>query len=121
MRDSRMVSFKEQWNLDMALDVLKSKSIDSKTWADAAKWILLYGPSALQHIMQEASGLAISSCYPQLEAERYTESGEPCYAIEKIAEILGMSKRETLQKMAELESEHDIRNLYESSETENIQ
>ena len=71
--------------------------------------------------MQEASGLAISSCYPQLEAERYTESGEPCYAIEKIAEILGMSKRETLQKMAELESEHDIRNLYESSETENIQ
>jgi len=28
----RMISFKEQWNLEMALEVLKNKSVESETW-----------------------------------------------------------------------------------------
>ena len=116
-----MISFKEQWNLEMALDVLKNKNVDSKTWSDAAKWILLYGPPELQHIMKQASSIAMNSCFPELEPERFTESGEPCYDIEKIAAALGVTRQEALQKMAELEVELDIQSLYDVSETEYIQ
>ena len=116
-----MISFKEQWNLEMALDVLKNKSVDSETWSDAAKWILLYGPPGLQHIMKKASSIAMNSCFPELEPERYTESGEPCYDIEKIAATLGVTKQEALQKMAEMELELGVQHLYDVDETENIQ
>lgn len=116
-----MTSFKEQWNLEMALYVLKNKSVDSETWSDAAKWILLYGPPGLQHIMKRASSLAMNSCFPELEPERYTESGEPCYDIEKIAAALGVTKQEALQKMAEMELELGVQHLYDVDETENIQ
>lgn len=116
-----MISFKEQWNLEMALDVLKSETVESKTWSEAAKWILLYGPPELQELMRQASSIATSSCFPQLEPERYTESGDPCYDIEKVAEALGVTRQEALEKMSEMEYEHGIQHLYDASETENIQ
>ena len=116
-----MVSFKEQWNLEMALEVLKSETVASRPWSEAAKWILLYGPPELQEIMRQASGIATHSCFPQLEPEHYTESGEPCYDIEKLAEVLGVSRLEALQKMAELEDELGIQHLIDSSETSKIQ
>ena len=112
-----MVSFKDEWDLEMALDVLKNKSVDSKSWSDAAKWIMLYGPPELQQVMRLASDAATKSCFPELEPERYTEDGEPCYDIEKIAEALGMTREEALEKMAEMEDEHGIRHLFDASET----
>ena len=117
----RMISFKEQWNLEMALEVLKNKSVESETWSEAAKWIMLYGPSKLQEVLRQASNIATNSCFPELEPERYTESGEPCYNIEKIAKTLGMTKQEALEKMAEMENEQGIRHIFDASETDNIQ
>ena len=116
-----MPTFKEQWNLEMALEVLKSQSVESKTWSDAAKWIMLYGPPELQEVMRHASNIATKSCFPELEPERYTESGDPCYHIEKIAEALGISRQEALEKIAEIEYEQGIQHLFDTSETENIQ
>ena len=116
-----MTSFKEQWNLEMALEVLKNQSVESKIWSDAAKWIMLYGPPKLQEVMRQASNIATNSCFPELEPERYTESGEPCYDIEKIAEALGVTKKEALERMAEMENEQGVQHLFDASETENIQ
>ena len=116
-----MLTFKEQWNLEMALDVLKSQSVESATWSEAAKWIMLYGPPKLQEVMRQASNVAIKSCFPELEPERYTESGDPCYNIEKIAEALGITREEAMEKMAEMENEQGIQHLFDASETENIQ
>ena len=65
-----MESFKDEWNLEMALDVLKNKSVDSKIWSEAAKWVMLYGPPELQKVMRQASDIALKSCFPDLEAER---------------------------------------------------
>ncbi|MBW2466806.1 MAG: hypothetical protein JRF02_05845 [Deltaproteobacteria bacterium] len=115
-----MLSFKDEWNLEMALDVLKNKSVDSKVWSDAAKWIMLYGPPELQEVMREASEIATKSCFPELEPERYTENGEPCYNIEKIAEALGMTREEAMERIAEIQEEHGIKHLFDASETENI-
>jgi hypothetical protein len=116
-----VVSFKEQWDLEMALEVLKNRSVESKVWSDAAKWIMLYGPPELQEVLRQASSIAINSCFPQLEPERYTDSGEPCYDINKIAEALGVTKQEALEKIAEMENEQGVQHLFDASETENIQ
>ncbi len=116
-----MLLFKEQWNLEMALEVLKNKTVESKTWSEAAKWILLYGPPELQEIMRQASSIATNSYFPQLEPERYTELGEPCYDIEKVAEALGVTRKEALEKMAEMEYEQGVQHLFHGSETEKIQ
>ncbi len=67
-----MLTFKEQWNMEMALDVLKSQNVESATWSEAAKWIMLYGPPKLQEVMRQASNIATKSCFPKLEVERYT-------------------------------------------------
>ena len=115
-----MTSFKEQWNLEMALEVLKNKKVESAIWSEAAKWIMLYGPPKLQEVMRQASNIATNSCFPRLEPERYTEFGDPCYNIEKIAEALGITKQEALQKMARMEYEQGIQHLFDASETENI-
>ena len=116
-----MVSFKEQWDLEMALEVLKNRSVESKVWSDAAKWIMLYGPPELQEVLRQASSISINSCFPQLEPERYTDSGEPCYDINKIAEALGVTRQEALEKIAEMENEQGVQHLFDASETENIQ
>ena len=116
-----MTSLREEWNLGMALEVLKNKNVESKIWSEAAKWIMLYGPPELQEIMKQASHIAIKSYFPQLGPKRYTESGEPCYDIEKIAEALGISKQEAVEKMAEMENEQGVQHLFDASETENIQ
>lgn len=115
-----MVSFKDEWNLEMALDVLKNKSVDSRLWSDAAKWIMLYGPPELQEVIRQASDTATKSCFPGLEPERYTGNGEPCYDIDKIADALGMSREEALEKLAEMQEEHGIKQLFDSSDMENI-
>jgi hypothetical protein len=116
-----MTSFKEQWNLEMALEVLKNKNVESRIWSDAAKWVMLYGPPELQEVMRRASGIATKSSFPQLEPERYTESGDPCYDIEKVAEALGITKEKALEKMAEMEYEQGVQHLFDASETEDIQ
>ena len=116
-----MTSFREQWDIEMALEVLKNQSVESSTWSEAAKWIMLYGPPELQEVLRQASSIAINSCFPQLEPERYTDSGEPCYDINKIAEALGVTKQEALEKIAEMENEQGIQHLFDASETENIQ
>ena len=115
-----MTSFREHWNLEMALEVLKNKSVESRTWSEAAKWILLYGPPELQEVMRQASNIATRSCFPELEPERYTDAGEPCYDIEKVAEVLGVTKQEALEKMAEMEYEQGIQHLFDGSETHKI-
>jgi hypothetical protein len=116
-----VVSFKEQWDLEMALEVLKNKSVESRIWSEAAKWIMLYGPPELQEVLRQASSIATNSCFPQLEPERYTESGDPCYDIDKIAEALGITRQEAMEKIAEMENEQGIQHLFNPSETENIQ
>jgi hypothetical protein len=116
-----MVTFKEQWNLEMALEILKTKTVDSKIWSDAAKWLLLYGPPELQKIMLQASSIATNSCFPKLEPERFIGAGEPRYNVEKVADALGVTRQEALEKMAEMEYDQGIQHLYDISETHNIQ
>jgi hypothetical protein len=116
-----MTSFKEQWSLEMALEVLKNENVGSETWSEAAKWLMLYGPPELQEIMKNAAGIATKSCFPNLEPDSYTDSGDPCYNVEKVAEALGISSEEAREKISEMENEQGIKHLFEYSETIKVQ
>ena len=116
-----MTTFRNEWDLSMALEVLHSENVDGKVWAEAVKWLLLFGPPAIREVISQASSMATGESFPELAPTGYTDQGEPLYDIKKLAESLGMSEEEALAKMAELEEEHDIQSLYDAPETHKIQ
>lgn len=116
-----MTAFKDEWDLGMALEVLHSETVDSKVWAEAVKWLFLFGPPPIREMISRASSLATGEFFPELAPIGYTERGEPLYDIKKLAESLGMSEEEALAKMAELEAEHEIRSLYDAEAARKIQ
>ena len=116
-----MTAFKDEWDLGMALQILHSETVDSKIWSEAVKWLFLFGPPAIREMISQASSMATGEFFPELSAIGYTDEGEPLYDIKKLAESLGMSEEEALSKMAELEAEHDIQNLYDASTVHKVQ
>lgn len=116
-----MTSFKDEWDLGMALEVLHSETVDGKLWSEAVKWLFLFGPPPIREMISRASSIATGEFFPELSPIGYTEGGEPLYDIKKLAESLGMSEEEAVAKMAELEAEHDIQSLYDAPKAQTIQ
>lgn len=110
-----MTSFKDEWDLEMALQVLHSETVDGKVWAEAVKWLFLFGPPAVRELIGQASSMATSEFFPELSPIGYNEQGAPLYDIKKLAGSLGMSENEVLVRMAELEAEYDIQSLYDDA------
>lgn len=99
------MNFKEQWNLEMALQVLGSESVDSEIWAEAAKWLILFGPADIKKVLLEASTCATSNFYPHLKPVGFNEKGEPCFDVAHLAEVLGVDPEDLSRSLAELEGE----------------
>ncbi len=116
-----MTNMKEEWNMEMALDVLANKDVDSKTWAEAVEWLMLYGPPEIKEILGQASYTATSKEFPDLEVIGYTEDGQPLYDIKKLAETLGISMEEAGQMLANKEIDQGTRHLFSEDETHKIQ
>jgi lipase chaperone LimK len=116
-----MTDIKNQWNLEMALQVIQQETISSEVWADAAKWLLLYGPPQIQELLRQASSIATQQCFPQLQSGGYTDEGEPCYDIRALAAALGLSEEETIEKMQELERQQGRTQLYAEDAIRKIQ
>ena len=107
-----MALFKEQWNLEMALEVLNHKTVDSRTWADAAKWLMLYGPPEIQEVLNQASHLATHEIFPGIGPRGFDDEGNPWYDVNEIAEALGISEQEAMGKMAELQAQSEAPILF---------
>ena len=88
------MDFKDHWNLDTAMKILQNKTVDSRLWAEAVEWLLLYGPPEIVSILLKASSQATGSTFPELQANKYTDDGQVSYNIEEIARSLGISERE---------------------------
>lgn len=112
-----MDDIKNFWTLEMAMAVLENKTIDSKTWSEAVEWLLLYGPPEIRDLLGQASYTATSACYPDLRPTGFTSDGEPCYNIDEIAETLGITREEAIEKMMEMEENHGLRHLFDDDET----
>ncbi len=116
-----MTDFKEQWTLEAALEILRHPTVDSRTWADAVEWLLLYGPPEIQQLLQEASGHATRESFPDLRPTGFTPDGQPCYDIGDIARSLNISEEEAARMVAEKEMRHGMRQLFDRDETHKIQ
>lgn len=85
-----MMDFKDQWDVDTALKVVQNKTVDSKLWAEAVEWLLLYGPPEIVSILLQASGHATEQVFPELQASHYTDDGTPVYDVAHLAKELGI-------------------------------
>ena len=102
------MDFKDQWDLDTALKVVQNKTVDSKLWAEAVEWLLLYGPPEVVSILLQASGHATEQVFPELEATDITDDGEPVYDATRLAESLGMSVEEIQKLLRKKEKAHKM-------------
>lgn len=116
-----MSEFKNEWDQDMAMEVLKNPSVDSDLWSEAVTWLLLHGPEDIKEKLLEASGHATRNCYPELKPTGYTEEGTPCYNTAQLAETLGITEETVIEKIAELESEHERSYLLNPDEAIKLQ
>ena len=114
------MNFEKEWDVEMAMAVLENKTVDSKTWAEAVEWLLLYGPPHIKKLLGQASSTATNESFPELTPTGYTDDGQPLYDLQAIADSLGISREEAAQKLAEKEIKQGVRHLFDKSETHKI-
>ena len=100
------MDFKDQWNTETALKILNHKTVDSKLWAEAAEWLMLYGPQEISELLLAASGHATKHCFPELNELGLSSDGQPVYALEKLAQSLGITENDVKKILAEKEALH---------------
>ena len=105
------MDFKEHWDLNTALQVVQNKTVDSKLWAEAVEWLLLYGPPEIVSILLQASGQATEQVFPELEAANYTSDGTPVYDVAKLARTLGVSEKEVRQIIKDKHLANNVNHL----------
>ena len=108
-----MDDFKEQWDLEMALAVLSSETVDGGLWAEAVKWLLLYGPPELREVLVTASSDSFARCFPGVRVSGHSDSGQPYYALADLAEALGIPAAEAAKRLIELQSTLGVEFLVE--------
>ncbi|MFT5728330.1 MAG: hypothetical protein ACI8PB_002483 [Desulforhopalus sp.] len=100
------MQFKELWDLQSAMKVLEHDTVDSKLWAEAVEWLILYGPPEIQELLLEASATATNSSFPNLTPVKFSPSGQPIYDIKALAQTLGVSEEEVKKILEEKEKNH---------------
>lgn len=116
-----MTDFQQEWTLESALEILQHPTVDSKIWAEAVEWLMIYGPPEIRELLQQASGHATRENFPELKPQRYAPDGTPCYDIAELARALGISEEEAQEKLQEMEAKHGIRYGYAVDDTSGLQ
>ena len=107
--------------METAMEILQHPTVDSKVWAEAVEWLLLYGPPRVRELLQQASGHAMKENFPELTPTGFTADGEPCYNVADLAKSLHISEEEAAEMIAEKERQHGIRQLFGEQETSKLQ
>lgn len=111
------MNFKDEWDLETAMKVLEHKTVDSKLWAEAVEWLMLYGPPEIQQLLIEASAHATATSFPDLQPTGYTTDGQPMYDVTNLAEQLGISEDEVRIIIEEKEKQHKAQSLIQGTPT----
>ena len=115
------MKFEKEWTVQSAMEILRHPTVDSKIWAEAVEWLLLYGPSDIKKLLQDSAGHATREEFPDLQADSFTTDGEPCYKIADLAQALGISEEEAGRMIAAKERKYGIRQLFGQQETKKMQ
>ena len=116
-----MMTKKDEWTVETALEILQHPTVDSKPWSEAVEWLLLYGPPEIQELLQQASGHATRDSFPELTPIGFTADGQPCYSVAELAKALGISEQEAAESISEKEQQHGVRQLFDEEETTKLQ
>lgn len=116
-----MTEFKKEWDLATAMEILNHPTVDSKTWAEAVEWLLVYGPPEVQELLQQASSHATMESFPHLEPIGFGKDGTPCYSLEQLADSLGISEEEAEAILEKKEKKHGMRHLVDPEDTAPLQ
>ena len=116
-----MTDFQQQWTLETAMEILQHPTVESKIWAEAVEWLLIYGPPEIQELLRQASGHATRERFPELQPQGYAPDGTPCYDISQLAEVLDISEEEARAKLEEMEEKHGIRHGFGEEDTTGLQ
>ncbi len=111
------MEFKDEWDLETALKILQHKTVDSKLWADAVEWLMLYGPPEIKKLLLEASAQATASSFPELQPSGYNTDGQPMYDTAGLARQLGISEEEVLRIIEEKEKRHKSQSILRGTST----
>lgn len=96
------------WDLESAMKVLESDTVDSETWAEAVEWLILNGPPEIRKILLNASLAATEGSFPELVPDHYTSNGQPVYDIHALAVALGISDEEVREILKKKNSENEV-------------
>jgi len=99
---------KDLWDLESAIKVLAHDSVDSKLWAEAVEWLILYGPPEIRQLLINASTNATNTYFPHLKPTHLSPDGQACYDIGELAESLGIKEEEARKILRQKEQEHQI-------------
>jgi hypothetical protein len=108
-----MDTFAQQWTLESALAVLEHPTVDSKLWAEAVEWLLVYGPPEVRELLTAASGHATRASFPELKPQGY--------GIGDLARSLGISEEEARRQLAEKEARHGVQHGVDDEDTTTLQ
>jgi hypothetical protein len=108
---------KDLWDLESAMQVLSHDSVDSKLWAEAVEWLILYGPPEVRQLLIDASTTATNSSFPDLKPSHYTADGQACYDIGEFAKSLGIKEEEAKKILQKKEEEHQLQQFIDEDDT----
>lgn len=106
-----LMNFKDQWNLETALKILQHQTVDSKLWAEAVEWLMLFGPPEVKELLLRASGIATETYFPELQPVSRGPGGEPLYDVAALARVLGIAEDEAREIIRKKEREHQIQHI----------
>lgn len=116
-----MTQFRQEWDTETAMEILNHPTVDSKVWAEAVEWLLVYGPPEIQELLKQASGHATMESFPELEPLGYGKDGTPCYSLSQLASSLDISEDEAEAIISEKEKKHGICHRVDNSDTTSLQ
>lgn len=119
--EADMTDFKKEWTVESAMEILQHPTVDSKIWAEAVEWLLLYGPPEIQELLKSASSYATREEFPELTPQGYTENGEPVYSVAEVAKALGISEDEAAGIIEEKQQKHGISQFLDKAGVKKVQ
>ena len=111
---------KDLWDLVSALQVLSHDSVDSKLWAEAVEWLILYGPIEIRQLLLDASMTATTSSFPDLKPTHYSPDGQACYDVGELAGSLGINEEEARKILQQKEEEHKLLQMFTDDDTTTV-
>ena len=116
-----MTHFRQEWDTETAMEILNHPTVDSKVWAEAVEWLLVYGPQEIQEMLKQASGHATMESFPELDPLGYGKDGTPCYSLSQLASSLSISEEEAEAIISEKEQKHGMLHRVDNSDTTLLQ